>query len=71
MMDDGSSDPMMDGGMFSGSLAGGAKRCELPSGCPGPMMMAPNYVCPDQTVAGPACVALVDGTCAWRMLTCP
>jgi len=69
MMDGGSS-PMMDGGMVSGALAGGATRCQLPSGCPGPMMMAPNSVCPDQTVAGPACVALPDATCAWRMLTC-
>jgi len=77
MMDGGSSGPMMDGGatkdggMFNGALAGGAKRCEPPSSCAGPAMMAPNYLCPDQTVAGPACVAMADGTCAWRLLTCP
>jgi hypothetical protein len=68
--DGGSSGPA-DGGLFSGALAGGAQPCGLPSGCPGPMMMAPNYICPDLTVAGPACVALPDGTCAWRLLTCP
>jgi hypothetical protein len=62
---------MMDGGLFDGALAGGAQRCQPPASCPGPAMMAPNYVCPDETVAGPACVALADGTCAWRMLTCP
>ena len=43
-----------------------------PSKCPAPAPGAPNYVCPDgRTIAGPACVTQVSGTCGWVFISCP
>ena len=71
---------MMDGGTFTGALAGGAKRCEPPNICPGPAMMAPNYLCADGTSRLPrasrwskhlrvAHVPLNDARCAFSTWT--
>jgi hypothetical protein len=40
--------------------------------CPSPAPGAPNYICPDgKTIAGPACVTQVGGSCGWVFITCP
>jgi hypothetical protein len=65
---------VVDGGSDGGSvsLAGGATPCALPASCVASLMpMVANYFCPDQTLGGPACVVMPDGTCAWCSLSCP
>jgi len=38
--------------------------------CPSPAPGAPNYTCPDGTLAGPACLPSGDGSCGWRFIEC-
>lgn len=43
-----------------------------PASCPGSNPYGvPNYECEDGTIAGPACIAADDGTCAWGLVDCP
>jgi hypothetical protein len=37
----------------------------------GPGPLAPNYVCPDGTVAGPVCGRAANGKCGWTIVSCP
>ena len=41
-----------------------------PDQCVGPAPLAETHICPDQFVAGPACIKVLDGTCDWAVLTC-
>ncbi|HET6279352.1 MAG TPA: hypothetical protein VFH73_00240 [Polyangia bacterium] len=36
----------------------------------GPAPGAPNYICPDGSVAGPVCTADANGKCGWKFVDC-
>jgi hypothetical protein len=38
--------------------------------CPGPAPGAPNVICGDGTVGGPACLQNADGSCGWTIVQC-
>lgn len=62
-------------------LSSEQRRVEIcdPAACDaaGPPLGAPNYTCPDGTVAGPACLREIDpagdpgGACGWGIVDCP
>jgi hypothetical protein len=58
-------------GQGTGSTEQHVTLCD-PASCDGPNPYgAPNYECPDGTIAGPACIEADDGTCGWGIIECP
>lgn len=47
-----------------------APLCD-PSACESPAPLSPNYLCENDAIAGPACVAGTNNECAWEILECP
>lgn len=47
-----------------------ASLCD-PSACDSPVPLAPNYLCDNNAIAGPACVAGANNECSWEILECP
>ena len=48
--------------------------CKTASGapaCTGPAPMSPSHICPDGSMAGPACEATAAGLCQWTIRQCP
>jgi hypothetical protein len=58
-------------GSGTGSGTGGDEGGGACESCPDPAPGAPNYLCPDGTVAGPACLPDAAGVCGWQLVECP
>jgi hypothetical protein len=58
------------GGSEGGLTPGSVTKCEATT-CTGPRPTNAAVVCPDDSMAGPACIQHADGTCGWAVLTCP
>lgn len=61
------------GGADCGGLCGPfaeANPCK-PEDCKGPAPGAPNFECPDGTIAGPACMPGDRDQCIWTFVNCP
>jgi hypothetical protein len=60
------------GGGEGGGSGGGGEGGEVCESCPEPAPGAPNYLCPDGTVAGPACLPDPETSeCGWQLIDCP
>ena len=63
---------MIAGGCGSGTgLATNSVTMCAEASCPSPRPASPSMLCPDDSVAGPACIKHADGMCGWAILTCP
>lgn len=52
-------------------MDGGETDACTPDECGESQIMMPNWMCPDGSAGGPACMRSVDGTCGWRVRDCP
>lgn len=57
------------GGSGRGLTTDSVTRCP-DAACPTPRPGSPSMMCPDGSIAGPACIQR-EGTCGWAIVTCP